>query len=404
MNKRECVDLCRSSRFEPEYMPKATMREKKDAFYLKTHFDFFQRKRRSGCPKNGLDHTLVIYHAPERVSVGKHLASVASGLARASAFNKTYVPGRLSMRQWTSAKRCGLNRNVMCFLKPIGKCLLDARDKEGRQIGASMVGTSMFGASGLIDFSVYRTKRRGTLMYQAEALSYVFEPNKQAEAVIRAAFRDSIRKQAETILQSSNGVGSFMGNGQQQQVLSGEALERDSGHPFGKCVAVHVRRSGCVRDIESHEEPNRLEGLCVPSKKYLETAKEFAKKYNLHSILLISDDLNVAEKCASNAELPCFYTTSTKRLLHDAENDVNDNLPSFKKRRRRNLLWKDSGKDRAVSAALATVIELEAARTCDAFVGQFSSGLSRLAYMLMSARMATPAPYRSLDGVPFKLE
>jgi hypothetical protein len=159
-----------------------------------------------------------------------------------------------------------------------------------------------------------------------------------------------------------------------------------------------------VRDIESHEEPNRLEGLCVPSKKYLETAKEFAKKYNLHSILLISDDLNVAEKCASNAELPCFYTTSTKRLLHDAENDVNDNLPSFKKRRRRNLLWKDSGKDRAVSAALATVIELEAARTCDAFVGQFSSGFSRLAYMLMSARMATPAPYRSLDGVPFKLE
>ena len=406
VNKRECVDLCRSSRFEPEYMPKATMREKKDAFYLKTHFDFFQRKRRSGCPKNGLDHTLVIYHAPERVSVGKHLASVASGLARASAFNKTYVPGRLSMRQWTSAKRCGLNRNVMCFLKPIGKCLLDARDKEGRQIGASMVGTSMFGASGLIDFSVYRTKRRGTLMYQAEALSYVFEPNKQAEAVIRAAFRDSIRKQAETILQSSNGVGSFMGNGQQQQVLSGEALERDSGHPFGKCVAVHVRRSGCVRDIESHEEPNRLEGLCVPSKKYLETAKEFAKKYNLHSILLISDDLNVAEKCASNAELPCFYTTSTKRLLHDADNDVNDNLPSFKKRRtrRRNLLWKDSGKDRAVSAALATVIELEAARTCDAFVGQFSSGFSRLAYMLMSARMATPAPYRSLDGVPFKLE
>ena len=407
INKHECVDLCRSSKFEPERMPKATIGEKKDAFYLKTHFDFFQRKRRSGCPKNGLDHTLVIYHAPERVSVGKHLASVASGLARASAFNKTYVLGRLSMRQWTSAKRCGLNRNVMCFLKPIGKCLLDARDKEGRQIGASMAGTSMFGASGLIDFSVYRTKRRGTLMYQAEALSYVFEPNKQAGAVIRAAFRDSIRKQAETMLQSNNGVGSFIGNGHQQQVLSGDALERDSGHPFGKCVAVHVRRSGCVRDIDTHEDPNRLEGLCVPSKKYLETAKEFAKKYNLHSILLISDDLKVAEKCASNADLPCFYTTSTKRLLHDAENDVNDNLPSFKKRmssRRRNLLWKDSGKDRAVSAALATVIELEAARTCDAFVGQFSSGFSRLAYMLMSARMATPAPYHSLDGVPFKLE
>ena len=26
----------------------------------------------------------------------------------------------------------------------IGKCLLDARDKDGRQIGASMAGTSMF--------------------------------------------------------------------------------------------------------------------------------------------------------------------------------------------------------------------------------------------------------------------
>ena len=401
INKRECVDLCQSSKFEPDSMPKATMREKKDAFYLKTHFDFFQRKRRSGCSKNGLDHTLVIYHAPERVSFGKHLASVASGLARASAFNKTYVLGRLSMRQWTSAKRCGLNRNVMCYLKPIGKCLLDARDKDGRQIGASMAGTSMFGASGLFDFSVYRTKRRGTLMYQAEALSYVFEPNARAEGVIRAAFRDSIRKQAETMLQSGSGVGSFLG-GQQQHVLSGDALERDVGHPFGKCVAVHVRRSGCVRDIESLEEPNRLEGLCVPSKKYMESAREFAEKYNLHSIVLISDDLKVAEKCASNTDLPCFYTTSTKRLLHDAENDVNDNLPSFK--RRRNLLWKDSGKDRAVSAALATVIELEAARTCDAFVGQFLSGFSRLAYMLMSARMATPAPYHSVDGVPFKLE
>ena len=401
INKRECVDLCQSSKFEPDSMPKATIREKKDAFYLKTHFDFFQRKRRSGCSKNGLDHTLVIYHAPERVSFGKHLASVASGLARASAFNKTYVLGRLSMRQWTSAKRCGLNRNVMCYLKPIGKCLLDARDKDGRQIGASMAGTSMFGASGLFDFSVYRTKRRGTLMYQAEALSYVFEPNARAGGVIRAAFRDSIRKQAETMLQSGSGVGSFLG-GQQQHVLSGDALERDVGHPFGKCVAVHVRRSGCVRDIESLEEPNRLEGLCVPSKKYMESAREFAEKYNLHSIVLISDDLKVAEKCASNTDLPCFYTTSTKRLLHDAENDVNDNLPSFK--RRRNLLWKDSGKDRAVSAALATVIELEAARTCDAFVGQFSSGFSRLAYMLMSARMATPAPYHSVDGVPFKLE
>jgi len=378
-SKTKCVDLCESATFEPIEMPRASDEEKKDAFYLKTHFDYFQRRRES-CPKNGVDHTAVIYHAPERVSVGKHLANVASGLARASAFNKTYIPGRLSMRQWTSAKRCGLNRNVMCYLKPFCKCLLDVRDKEGRQIGASMAGTAMFGANGLMDFSVYKTKRRGTLMYQAEALSYVFDPNRRAQAVIRAAFRDSIHHAVE---KNSN----F------------EMPERDSGHPFGKCVAVHVRRSGCIRDIDSHENPDRKEGLCVSPKKYIEKANDFARKYNLQSIVLITDDLKVTAQCSSNTEFPCFYTTSTIRLLHDVENDVNENLPTFRK-----LLWKDSGKDRAVSAALATVIELEAARTCDAFVGQFSSGFSRMAYMLVSARMATPAPYRSLDDVPFHLE
>ena len=383
-----CVDLCQSATFAPKVLPTATEEEKRDAFYVKMHFDYFQSKRKE-CPRGGLDATSVTYRAPERVSVGKHLANVAAGLARASAFNKTYVPGRLSMRQWTSAKRCGLNRNVMCFMKPMGKCLLDVRDKYGRQIGASMAGTAMFGAAGLFDFSIYRLKRRGTLMYQAEALSYIFEPNKRSESVIRAAFRDSIQKQVDYNSHHHNEV---------------EPPERGEGHPFGKCVAVHVRRSGCVRDVDSHETPDRKEGICVPSKNYIEKAKEFAENYGLKSIVLISDDLNVAERCASNHDLPCFYITSTKRLLHDAENDVIENINIRKSKKRRTLLWKDSGKDRAVSAALATIIELEAARTCDAFVGQFSSGFSRLTYLLMSARIATPAPFVSLDGVPFHVE
>ena len=117
-------------------------------------------------------------------------------------------------------------------------------------------------------------------MYQAEALSYVFQPNARAGAVIRAAFRDSIRKQAEAMLQSGSGVGSFLG-GQQQHVLSGGGFRAAMGHPFGKCVAVHVRRSGCVRDIESLEEPNRLEGLCAVEEIHASLAREFAEKIQL---------------------------------------------------------------------------------------------------------------------------
>ena len=212
------------------------------------------------------------------------------------------------MRQWTSAKRCGLNRNVMCFLKPIGKCLLDARDKEGRQIGASMVGTSMFGASGLIDFSVYRTKRRGTLMYQAKRCRTCLNRTNKQRRSFEQLFETRSGNRRKRYCRVVTELGRSWETDNNNKSYPERALERDSGHPFGKCVAVHVRRSGCVRDIESHEEPNRLEGLCVPSKKYLETAKEFAKKYNLHSILLISDDLNVAEKCASNAEIACAFT------------------------------------------------------------------------------------------------
>ena len=85
------------------------------------------------------------------------------------------------------------------------------------------------------------------------------------------------------MLQSGSGVESFLG-GQQQHVF-GDALNAAWDIRLASASRC-IRRSGCVRDIESLEEPNRL-GLCAVEEIH-GIGREFAKKYNLHSIVLIS--------------------------------------------------------------------------------------------------------------------
>ena len=48
----------------------------------------------------------------------------------------------------------------MCYLKPIGKCLLDARDKDGDRLVRLWPERACL-RGGLFDFSVYRTKEEG---------------------------------------------------------------------------------------------------------------------------------------------------------------------------------------------------------------------------------------------------
>ena len=80
----------------------------------------------------------ISYHALSRGSFGAQLLHSARGLARATAFNRTLIAGRLSLRPWTSSKRCGMQRNLLCYLEPFTSCLLDLHDSAGRHAAAAM--------------------------------------------------------------------------------------------------------------------------------------------------------------------------------------------------------------------------------------------------------------------------
>ena len=233
----------------------------------------------------------ISYHALSRGSFGAHLLHSSRGLARATAFNRTLVIGRLSLRPWTSSKRCGMQRNLMCYLQPFTSCTLDLHDSDGRHAAASMAppeshehhdghgggegkngggsgggwnghddhsgghGTDGWGDAGnaggtrlLPDFAPPEFAARGTLWFLARTLSFMLKTNGAAKTVITKAL-------AATLAGSEGGGIDTLGS-------------REGGG--GGCIAMHIRRQ--------HRSCNKGKGgggggggaSCIPLTRYMD--------------------------------------------------------------------------------------------------------------------------------------
>jgi hypothetical protein len=256
----------------------------------------------------------ISYHALSRGSFGAHLLHSARGLARATAFNRTLVSGRLSLRPWTSSKRCGMQRNLLCYLQPFTSCTLDLHDSTGRHAAAAMVpdaqhdshdsygggggessggwnghddhlATGGYGGDGggdagnaggtrlLPDFAPPEFAARGTLWFLARTLSFMLKTNGAAKTVISKAL-------AATLAGSEGGKGG-KGGGVDSLGL------RDGG---GGCIAMHIRRQhrsckGYGANGQDGGSGSAGAAPCIPLTRYMDEVTALVELYNISTVV-----------------------------------------------------------------------------------------------------------------------
>jgi len=140
-------------------------------------------------------------------------------------------------------------------------------------------------------------------------------------------------------------------------------------------IGVHVRRGDSC-----HAE----EGLsCHALGKYMDAVQALSKQYGATRVFLATDDEEVASTAAREYPQFQFATASIDRLRYNNTVFIGRRLAT--------------GEFAETSEGLDVISEVTLLSQSDFFVGQFTSNLARVAYMLMATRLGYLPPFVSLD-------
>eukprot|EP00928_Gymnodinium_smaydae_P012740 TRINITY_DN14640_c0_g1_i3.p1 TRINITY_DN14640_c0_g1~~TRINITY_DN14640_c0_g1_i3.p1 ORF type:complete len:684 (-),score=72.65 TRINITY_DN14640_c0_g1_i3:73-2124(-) len=137
-------------------------------------------------------------------------------------------------------------------------------------------------------------------------------------------------------------------------------------------VSMHIRHGDACSDTLHVRE-------CLPVHDFVSAAERLRVKYGAKSLFVASDDADAVQQVRQLAG-----ANWTRIVSLDLEREKYDVVSMFD--------WKWGS-----TLALDAIAEIDALASGDAFVGQFSSNVARIAFMLMVAKKGYYPPFHSLD-------
>ena len=158
----------------------------------------------------------------------------------------------------------------------------------------------------------------------------------------------------------------------------------------GNCVAVHIRRGD-----ECHDKNK----VCPPVSTFIDVARQFAKRYELTSLFLATDDESVIkEVIAAAPELTVVWNKAVNRSgyavskAQDADPTAASGKPNFfvEERVARGEL--------SPTPILDVLVDIEAASRCSAFVGDGQSHVGDMVLLKMAWYLGYVPPFYATRG------